>query len=197
MSDDPIAAYAHRPRPYSQGIEFRLMPEHLTIGQGLKSGDLHYGDIAMIKVMFKPRNSSGQGYATTIYRRGGRTTVISNLSWKNLLEVETQDASYRRFIEALVRQTAARNPAVILKAGMPRWLHLLTGVAGAATVAGASTVVVHALWTRNWPMALFAALMAMYFGWWSFRYVSLNTPRAFGPDAIPEDVLPKAVGSRQ
>jgi hypothetical protein len=187
----PIATYAHRAKPYAGEAKFRLYPTHVAIEQGRRSGDFPLADVAMIRLLYKPRNTTNEGYQAKLYRRDRRTAALTNLSWKSLVDMERQDADYRRFVEALIGAAAAANPGIALRAGMPAWLHRLTAAAGAAALLALVLVTARAASEGSLPLALVAGLLGLYCGWWSWRYLARNRPRAFTPGAIPEDVLPR------
>ncbi len=193
MSETPLLAlYSHRAKPYAGEAEFRLHPDHVHVEQGRRSGDFPLADIVMIRLLYKPRNTTNEGYQAKLYRRDRRTASLTNLSWKSLVDMERQDADYRRFVEAAVAAVAAANPGVVLVAGMPRWLHRLTALAGLVALAALTTVLGQALLNGSLPIALLTAALAAYCGWWTMRYLGRNRPRSFRPGAIPQDVLPPA-----
>jgi hypothetical protein len=184
--------YAHRARPYSAEAEFELMPSHVAVRQGRRSGDFPYRDIVMIRLTYKPRNSTNEGYQAKIYRRDKRTASLTNISWKSLVELDRMDADYRTFVESLISRTVAVNPAVVLRAGMPGWQHKMTVAAGLLAVLALMTVTSQAVINRGYPVALLTAALAAYFTWFTLRFTGRNRPREFAASSIPQDVLPKA-----
>jgi hypothetical protein len=191
MSEQKTTTYSHRAKPYAQEAEFRLMPQHLAIEQGKRSGDFAYRDIVMIRLMYKPRNTTNEGYQAKLYRRDKRTAALTNLSWKSLVDMDRQDGDYRRFMIALVAKVHGVNPNVVLEAGMPRWLHIITAIAGIVAVLAMIVVTAQAMLNGVYAAAVITGILALYFGWWSIRYLTRNRPRPFTADAIPDDVLPK------
>ncbi len=200
MSDSPSARYSHRAKPYQADAEFRLLPAYLAVEQGKRSGNFPYRDIAMIRLTYRPRNTTNEGYVAKVYRRDGHTASFTNLSWKSLVDLERQDGDYRRFVLQLIDEVVCANPGVALQAGMPRWLHLVTGLAGLVAVLALVIVMGQAILNRGLPVAFFTGALALYFAWWTVRYLARNRPRGFVAGAVPEEVLPKdggAVGNRQ
>ncbi|MGL4241067.1 MAG: hypothetical protein ACRCTI_08150 [Beijerinckiaceae bacterium] len=184
--------YQHRARPYSPEARFELRGDHVAIEQGRRKGNFSYRDIVLIRLLYKPRNTTNEGYLAKMYRSDKRTASLTNLSWKSLVDMERQDADYTVFVRNLITRTAEANPAVVLEAGMARWFYALTALAGAAALAALLVVAGHALRGGSWPVTMMAAALGAYFVWWSYRYLSRNRPRRFTPDAIPADVLPPA-----
>lgn len=196
MPDEiPRAVYQHRAKPYAQEAGFRLFADRLSVDQGRRSGDFPLADIVMLRLAYKPRNTTNEGYFAKLYRRDRRTASLTNLTWKSLVDLDRQDADYRRFVEALVAAVAAANPSVALRAGLPGWLHKLTLAAGLAALVGLVVVTGRAVANGSLAIALLTAALTLYCGWWSWRYLGANRPRSFQPDAIPADVLPKAAPS--
>jgi hypothetical protein len=193
MSDDPYipVSYAHRAKPFSLEAEFRFKPDHLSVAQGKRSGNFPYRDIMMIRLLYKPKNTTNEGYEAKIYRRDKHTASLSNISWKGLIDLERKDAQYRAFIEELVSRVQAANPDVVLQAGMPVWLHRITAAAGLGAVGIMLVVGFQAVVLGSWQVGVFAVALAAYFCWWASRYISRNRPRSFTAKTIPEDVVPK------
>jgi hypothetical protein len=188
----PSLVYEHRAKPYAQEARFEMKPDVLAVTQGSRSGDFAYGDITLVRLLYKPRNTTNEGYQAKLYRKDRRTVGLTNLTWKSLVDLDRQDADYTAFVKALILRVAAANPHVILEAGMPRWLHTLTAVAGGIAMVALVLVGIAALRQGGWPMALMTVAIGAYFVWWTWRYLGRNRPRRFQPDAIPGDVLPPA-----
>jgi hypothetical protein len=185
-------AYQHRAKPYATEARFEMMQDHLAVTQGSRSGNYPYRDIALVRLVYKPRNTTNEGYQAKLYRHDRKTVALTNLSWKSLVDLDRQDRDYADFVRALVRRIAAANPSVALEAGMPRWLHGVTTAAGVLAIAALVFVGIQALRQGGWPMALMTVAIGAYFCWWTWRYLSRNRPRRFTPDAIPSDVMPPA-----
>jgi hypothetical protein len=168
-------SYQHRAKAYAQDASFVLEDDHVMVNQGRRSGAFHYRDIMLIRLMYKPRNTTNEGYQAKIYRRDRKTASLTN---------------YTRFVRALIGETVRVNPSAVLEAGLPRWLHGLTSVAGIIALLALAIVTVQAVINGAWPVALLTAALTAYFGWWSWRYLGRNLPRRFSADSIPPDVMP-------
>jgi hypothetical protein len=189
--DAAALAYQHRAKPYSPEARFELKPGQVAITQGARKGDFPYRDIVMVRLMYKPRNTTNEGYQAKLYRRDKKTASLTNLSWKSLVDLERQDADYSRFVRELIGRIVAANPDVILEAGMPTWLHRVTALFGILSVLALIIVAGQALIQGSWPVALLTGALGLYFTWWSARYLGRNRPRGFRPEAIPADVMPR------
>jgi hypothetical protein len=186
----PLLVYEHRAKPYAQEARFEMKRDVLAVTQGSRSGDFAYGDITMVRLLYKPRNTTNEGYQAKLYRKDRRTVGLTNLTWKSLVDLDRQDADYATFVKTLIQRIATANPNVVLEAGMPRWLHILTAVAGGIAMIALVLVGIAALRQGGWPMALMTVAIGAYFVWWTWRYLGRNRPRRFRPDAIPPDVMP-------
>jgi hypothetical protein len=186
----PPLVYEHRAKPYAQEARFEMKPDVLAVTQGSRSGDFAYRDIELVRLLYKPRNTTNEGYQTKLYRKDWRTVGLTNLTWKSLVDLDRQDADYAVFVRALIARIAAANPGVVLEAGMPRWLYTLTAAAGGIAMIALVLVGIAALRQGGWPMALMTVAIGAYFVWWTWRYLGRNRPRRFRPDAIPADVMP-------
>jgi hypothetical protein len=189
--DDRLpVVYEHRARPYSPEARFEMKGDHVAITQGNRSGNFIYRDIVLIRLLYRPRNTTNEGYQTKLYRRDRKTAALTNLSWKSLVDLDRQDDAYARFVRELISAVARDNPAVTLAAGMPRWQHLVTAGAALVAMLALLIVLVQALRNGGWAVAGLTAALGAYFGWWSLRYLSRNRPRTFTRDVIPADVMP-------
>lgn len=187
----PTLVYEHRAKPYAQEARFEMRPDILAVTQGRRSGDFAYRDIDMVRLLYKPRNTTNEGYQAKLYRKDRRTVGLTNLTWKSLVDLDRQDAEYSAFVRALIARIVAANPGVVLEAGMPRLLYALTALAGGVAMLALVLVGIAALRQGGWPMALITVAIGAYFVWWTSRYLGRNRPRRFLPDAIPPDVMPK------
>jgi hypothetical protein len=192
MTYSPLATYFHRAKPYAQEARLSLWPEHLTLEQGGRSADFALRDIATVRLTYKPRNTTNEGYLAQLYGRGKGTVSFTNLVWKNMMDMERRDAEYRHFVALLIDRVHAANPDVALRAGLPGWLYGVSAVTGALVVGTLVFIAGDSVINRTWPVAMLACGMAFFFGWWTWRYITRNKPRLFAAGAIPEDVLPKA-----
>jgi hypothetical protein len=189
----PVVVYSHRARPISAPVDHALTGKGLAMRQDTKEIVLPYADIRRITLMYKPRNTTNEGYTMTVRGPKRLSATVSNLSWKSLVEFDRQDAAYIRFVTALVERAAAANPKVELVTGIPRYRHVLAIGAAALAISAMGAVVIAALLgeSRNWPLALFAAALGGYCAWWATRFLSRNAPGTFRPGAIPAKVLPQ------
>lgn len=192
-NDPGITTYQHRAKPYAPEARFTLEDDHVAISQGNRSGNFPYADIVLIRLLYKPRNTTNEGYQAKLYRRDRKTASLTNTSWKSLVELERQDLEYNAFVAALIKRIAAANPSVVLEAGMPRWLYAMTAAAGLVAISALLLVLWHALRNGSWPVAMLVLGLCAYFLWWTYRYLSRNRPRPFRTDEIPPDVLPRPV----
>ncbi len=194
--DGPRPTYQHRAKPYAPEALFRLEEGHLAVEQGRRSGNYPYADIVLVRLLFKPRNTTNEGYQAKFYRRDRRTASLTNLSWKSLVDMERQDEDYTRFVRLLIGRVAAANPAAVFEAGLPRWLYAITAAAGLGAIAGLVLVLAQAILNGSHMIALMAIALGVYFVWWTQRYLTRNRPRRFTTDAIPDDVMPPRSASK-
>ncbi|MGL4635550.1 MAG: hypothetical protein ACRCWF_06200 [Beijerinckiaceae bacterium] len=190
MSDTPSITYTHRAKPYGGGAIFELTADRLIITQGVIQSEMLLADINRIELVYRPRNSTSEGYRARIEGKNRHTVFITNLTFRNAMSIDRQDEDYRRFITALIAAVGKANPALQLVAGVPLWMNIISGVAGGTTVVALMLMAGNALYDRNFPIAMLIVFMGVYFGWWVWRYVMHNRPRTFTPDSIPPEVMP-------
>ncbi len=190
MSDDELNTYTHRPKPYGGGSIFTLGEDRLNILQGPVESEMLYGDIKSITLVYRPRNSTSEGYHATIRNANNHTATVTNLTFRNAMNVDRQDSEYHRFMSALIASAAKANPAVVLQAGLPRWMNILSAISGMAAIGALVMLTFNALIARNFPIAFLMTLLGVYFSWWIWRYVMHNRPQLFKAGEIPPEVMP-------
>lgn len=188
--EEAVVRYAQRPRPFSHEVAWRLEPDAFVVDSGRKTMRIPYGSVATVRLTYRPANVTSQGYRAQIILKDGRTVTASNLSWKTYVEVERQDAAYRRLLATLFERCGRANPALLCLAGQPAPLWIASTIGGVfmtAIFAGA------ALWFAlrgSWPIAGLSLLFLLPFVWQAHAMITKNRPGRFVPDRLPEAVLP-------
>jgi hypothetical protein len=188
--EETVVRYAQRPRPFSHEVTWRLDDDAFVVDSGRKTMRIPYRSVATVRLTYRPANVTSQGYRAQFILNDGRTVTASNLSWKTYVEVERQDAAYRRLLVALLERCGRANPALLCLSGQPAPLWIAStfgGVFMTAIFAGAS------LWFAqrgSWPMAGLALLFLLPFIWQAHAMITKNRPGTFVPGRLPEAVLP-------
>jgi hypothetical protein len=193
MEEIAPITYTHRPKPYGGGSIFTLGADRLHILQGPVESEMLFADIASITLVYRPRNSTSEGYHATIRNANNHTATVTNLTFRNAMSIDRQDREYHAFMSALIAAAAKANPALVLQAGLPLWMNILSAISGVAALLAMVMLAFNAVVARNFPIALLLGLLGVYFGWWIWRYVMHNRPQRFSADAIPAVVMPPKV----
>lgn len=183
--------YFQRPKPYSAELEMTLSESYLVSERGKSKQQMPLAGIERIRLRFTPKNSVFRAFTCDIRARDGRSVRFENVSWKSLIETERMDDTYTRFIRILIARVSKANPDVELVAGLSRFRHTGMVVIGFSMLIALAGCVVYAGLQGNLVVALMAAGLTAYLGFWMKEFATRNRPRRFMPEAIPDDVLPR------
>jgi hypothetical protein len=182
--------YAQRARPFSNEVSWRLDDDDFVVDNGRKTMRIPYGSVFTMRLTYRPANVTSQGYHLMLVLSDGRTVKASNLSWKGYVEVERQDADYRRLVGELALRCGRANPALICCAGQPAPLWIASTLGGIFMTGIFGAAVVWAALRGSWPLAFLAALFLLPFAGQAYGMITRNRPATFAPDRLPEAVLP-------
>ena len=189
--EKPPLTYTFNPRPFGAGNVYTLREDGLGFASGLRSRVLPYNEITSIRLAFAPKNFNAGGFSATV-ASGWRKVTIANVSWKGLMEQDTDNPGYRAFVSALVGEAVRANPSVVLAAGVSAWRYWGMVPLTAVMLGMLAWFCWRSLGQGVWPAALIGLAMGAYLAWWSKRFIERNRPGAFTAGNIPERVLPLA-----
>lgn len=184
--------FAYKASMVGAPYEFRLAPDALEWRKGRLEGRTPYGKIRRVRLGFRPMSMQNHRFLAEIWSDGGPKLQVASTSWKSLVEHERLDGPYRAFVTELSRRIATAGGTPLLQIGSPVVIYW----AGVAVFVGASLalagLIVRALQQAAWSGAAFIAAFLAFFLWQAGTFFRRNRPGTFRPDAIPEQVLPRA-----
>ena len=192
MTQSPGAApqYAFRASLIGSAHAFSLTGDGLSWQIGSRSGVWRYGDIADIRLSYRPISMQSRRFRADLRHRDGSRIVVLSTTWQTAALMAPQDTGYRTFIVDLHRRLAERGAPTVLIGGLRPILYW----AGAALIALVAAALVgllgRALIIGEWAGALFVVGFAALFGWQIGNFMWRNRPRVYTFDAVPEDLLP-------
>lgn len=196
MSTEPTATgeptYTYRPSLMASPWEFRLGGEGLAWKAGRYAGVVPYSKIRRVRMSYRPTNMQQKRFMTEIWSDGTPKLPIVSSSFKGMFEQEAFDRPYVDFISELHRRIveAGATPE-FRQGGNPVVIWTGFAVFTAVTI-GMLWLVVRALLEAEFGGALFIAAFIALFVWRGWNYFSRNRPDAYRPDALPQQLLPRA-----
>lgn len=187
-SDDP--QYSFKPSISGAMRRFTLTPAGLAWNVGRHQGTWAYGDIAMIRMSYRPLTMQSNRYRADIRHRSGHNLSIMSATWQGIAVVAPQSRAYRDFLVELNRRVAAANPGAWFRAGLPMLPYLVACVLIVALAAALMGLLARAVATDNYAGAAFILAMGALFGWPFGNFMRRNQPADFEAGVPPVRVLP-------
>jgi hypothetical protein len=182
--------YAYKASLIGAAHQFALTDEGLSWQIGGRAGVWSYGDIAAIRLSYRPVSMQSRRFRADIEHANGQRIVILSTSWQTVALVAPQDKDYRAFITLLHRRMEKAGSKARLIAGIGPKLYVV-GIAFLALVAIAiSGLLVRAIGTGEFAGALFLVGFAALFAWQIGGFIRRNRPLTYTFDRLPQALLP-------
>ncbi len=185
--------YTHNPRPVGGPVSFALQGDRLVVDTGRKVQEVRLGAVESVRLTYEPGRVAQRAFRTRVVLRDGKALTFTSLDWRSFIEARELTAEYRGFTQALCAAVAEANPAARFMAGKPQWLWLATAIVAAASLLVMAYLIWQALRMGSAGVALIGALLAVVGIWQIEPMIRLNKPRSFRPEAVPGELMPKAV----
>ena len=182
--------YAYKASLIGSAHEFALTDAGLSWRVGSRSGVWAYGDIAAVRLSFRPVSMQARRFRADIESvSGGRIAVLST-TWQTVTLMAPQDHGYRAFIVELHRRMNAAGSKAKLIGGLgPKTYAAAVAMLVLLAVAMLG-LFVRALATFEWTGALFLVGFAALFTWQVGGFVRRNRPIVYSFDRLPDALLP-------
>ena len=169
---------------------FELTGQGMSFHTGFRSGVWHYGDIARIRLTYRPVSMLRHRFRADIRHKDGRTLKIFSATFAGILAMMPQNDSYRAFIEELHRRVVAAGGGVVCVAGLnPIAFAMAVAVFGAIAIAIA-TLLVRALVAGDFVAVLFLLGFIAWSAWYIGSWLMRNKPQRYEPEHVPPQLLP-------
>jgi hypothetical protein len=193
--------YSVRLSLFSKEVAYRLTDRALVWSEGGVERSLDFSDIRQIRVYDSPGVWSMPTFSRCVIKpRRGRARILSSNHFAGVGTFEVRMERYRPFVDALIRQVAAANPATTFIAGMPMalWVSYLVILVGLVIVTPLGVVL--AIWMSLQGAGMsggFVASLVVCLGFLvgivpMWRLVRRNRPRPFDP-RVRGWVLPQSL----
>ena len=188
--NQPVDTYVYKASLIGSAHRFEPTDEGLSWHVGGKSGVWAYGDIATVRLSYRPVSMQSRRFRADIEHVNGQRVSVLSTTWQTVTLMMPQDKDYRAFIIELHRQLERMGSGAGLVGGLKPG-HYAAAVAVLALVATAITgLLARAVATGEWAGALFLIGFAALFWWQIGGFVTRNRPQRYGFDALPEELLP-------
>ena len=182
--------YVYKASLIGSAHRFELMDDGLSWHVGGKSGTWFYGDIAAIRLSYRPVSMQSRRFRADIEHANGQRLSVLSTTWQTVTLMTPQDNDYRAFILELHRRLQRAGSRAMPVGGLKPGLYA-AAVAVLALVAIAITgLLARAVATGALGGALFLIGFAALFWWQIGGFIRRNKPRAYTFDALPEELLP-------
>jgi len=186
----PETRYAYKASLIGSAHQFELTDAGLSWRIAGRSGVWAYGEIAAIRLSYRPVSMQARRFRADINRAGGGRIAILSTTWQTASLMAPQDHGYRAFMVELHRrlQDAGSKAALVGGIGPKTYaaaLALLTllGIAMAG-------LLLRALLIGEFVGALFLLGFAALFTWQIGGFVKRNRPRSYRFGDLPDALLP-------
>ena len=189
-ADSAPVRYAYKASLIGAAHQFELTDDGLSWRIAGRSAVWPYGDIAAIRLSFRPVSMQSRRFRADIGNFNGVRIAIFSTSWQTAALMAPQDQDYRAFITQLHRRMAAVGSKAILTGGLTPRLYAAAVILLALVAISIAGLFVRAVATGEFAGALFLIGFTALFGWQIGGFVRRNRPRAYTFDRLPEALLP-------
>ena len=182
--------YAYKASLIGAAHQFELTDEGLSWRIGGKAGVWPYGDIAAIRLSYRPVSMQSHRFRADIEHANRQRIAILSTSWQTVALVAPQDKDYRAFITQLHQRMENAGARATLIGGIGPKLYAVGIVFLALVAIAISGLLVRAIATGEFAGALFLVGFAALFAWQIGGFVRRNRPRTYTFDRLPETLLP-------
>jgi hypothetical protein len=184
------ARYAYKASLIGSAHQFELTDQGLSWRIASRQGLWRYGDIAAIRLSFRPVSMQARRFRADLgHVDGGRIAILST-SWQTAALMAPQDAGYRDFIATLHARMAEAGSRAALSGGLGPTLYSAGLVFLALVGLAMAGLFVRSLVTGEFAGALFVAGFAALFAWQVGGFIRRNRPRLYKFDDLPKALLP-------
>jgi hypothetical protein len=184
------ARYAYKASLIGSAHQFELTDQGLSWRIASRQGLWRYGDIAAIRLSFRPVSMQARRFRADLgHLDGGRIAILST-SWQTAALMAPQDAGYRDFIATLHARMAEAGSRAALSGGLGPTLYSAGLVFLALVGSAMAGLFARSLVTGEFAGALFVAGFAALFAWQVGGFIRRNRPRLYTFDDLPKAWLP-------
>jgi hypothetical protein len=191
MNEQPEPVrYTYKPSVAGSPQSFELSGEGLSIQTGFRASLWRYGDIAQIRLSYRPVSMLAHRFRADLRHKDGRKIRIVSATWSGIVALTPQNDSYRAFMQDLHRRVAAEQGGVVCLAGLPQVKFTIAVAVFAALMLGLAGLLVRALMAGGLAATLFLLGFAAWTTWYIGGWLKRNQPHPYEPASVPKQLLP-------
>jgi hypothetical protein len=188
--NQPVDTYVYKASLIGSAHRFELTDDGLSWHVAGRSGVWSYGDIAAVRLSYRPISMQPRRFRADIYHVSGARIAVLSTTWTTVTLMAPQDRDYRAFITQLHRRLKEAGSTAELVGGLrPALYHAAVAMLAIVAVA-LGGLLIRAISTGEWAGALFLIGFAALFWWQIGGFVTRNRPQRYGFDDLPEQLLP-------
>jgi hypothetical protein len=182
--------YAYKASVAGSPQAFELTGQGMSFQSGFRSGVWRYGDIARIRLTYRPVSMLKHRFRADIRHKDGRTLKIVSATWAGIVAMTPQNDSYRAFIEELHRRVAAEGRGVEYVAGLHSIAFAIAAAVLAVIMIAIAALLARAVASGEFIAVLFLIGFVAWSAWSVGGWMTRNKPQQYEPQSLPEQLLP-------
>jgi hypothetical protein len=183
-------SYAYKASLIGASHRFALTDQGLSWRMAGRAGVWPYGEIAAIRLSYRPVSMQARRFRADITNSEGRRLSLLSTSWQTATLMAPQSDDYRRFIIDLHARLAEAGSKVQLTGGLGRTAYLIALVLIVLFGLAMAALLVRAVLIGQWGGAIFLLGFAALFAWQVGGFVHRNRPVSYTFGNIPPALLP-------
>ncbi len=183
-------SYAYKASLIGSAHRFELTDAGLVWHVAGRSGVWRYGDIAAIRLSFRPVSMQQHRFRADLRHVDGGRIPIFSTSWQTAALMAAQDNAYREFIVELHARMRADGSRAVLTAGLGRTAYAAALALLSTVAVTMAALLIRALMVGEFVGALFIVGFAALLVWQVGGFVRRNRTRSYSLDRLPDAVLP-------
>jgi hypothetical protein len=188
--DAPGTHYAYKASLIGSAYQFELTDLGLSWRVAGKSGVWPYGDIAAIRLSYRPVSMQSRRFRADIDNAGGGRIALFSTTWQTAALMAPQDQDYRAFVTLLHWRMQQAGSRATLVGGLRPRVYLAALALLAVVTSAMAGLLIRAIATGELAGILFLIGFAALFGWQVGGFVRRNRPRTYSFDDLPGELLP-------
>ena len=190
VPEKPSTRYAYKASLIGAANQFELTEQGLQWRVAGRSGVWRYGDIAMVRLSYRPVSMQSRRFRADLGNADGGRIVIVSTSWQTAALMAPQDRDYREFIAELHRRMAKAGGRPVLAGGLSPLVYAGAMICMTLLAVAMSGLLLRSIATGEWAGTLFLLGFAALFAWQVGGFVARNRPLAYRFDHLPKALLP-------
>jgi hypothetical protein len=186
----PQTRYAYKASLIGAAHQFELTEQGLSFRFAGRSGVWPYGEIAAIRLSYRPVSMQSQRFRADIHHSSGARIAILSTTWQTAALMAPQDSDYRAFIVQLHERLAKGGSRAALSGGLGANTYAAALALLALLGIAMAGLLLRAVATGEFAGALFILGFAALFAWQVGGFVRRNRPLLYSFDHLPEALLP-------